>query len=231
MSINAGSVYSELVLDTSKYESAMKKAEAQMSTFASRMKTVGDKMTSIGASLTKTVTLPIMGLGTMAVKSSIDFESAFAGVRKTVDASETEFASLEKGIRNMSKEIPASAVAISEVAEAAGQLGIKTPYILSFTRTMVDLGESTNLSATEAATALARFANITQMSQKDFDRLGSVIVALGNNLATTEAEIVEMGMRLAGAGSQIGLTEAQTMSLAGALSSVGIEAEAGGSSF
>jgi TP901 family phage tail tape measure protein len=231
MSINAGSVYSELVLDTSKYESAMKKAEAQMSTFASRMKTVGDKMTSIGTTLTKTVTVPILGLGTMAVKSSVDFESAFAGVRKTVDASETEFASLEKGIRNMSKEIPASAVAISEVAEAAGQLGIKTPYILSFTRTMVDLGESTNLSATEAATALARFANITQMSQKDFDRLGSVIVALGNNLATTEAEIVEMGMRLAGAGSQIGLTEAQTMSLAGALSSVGIEAEAGGSSF
>jgi hypothetical protein len=44
------------------------------------MKTVGDKMTSIGTTLTKTVTVPILGLGTMAVKSSVDFESAFAGV-------------------------------------------------------------------------------------------------------------------------------------------------------
>ena len=59
--------------------------------------------------------------------------------------------------------------------------------------------------------------------------LGSAIVELGNNYATTEAEIVEMSMRLAGAGRQIGLSEGQVLGLATSLSSVGIEAEAGGS--
>lgn len=204
------------------------KAIGQM---GSRFDKVGANLRGIGTSLTKWVTAPMVAAGGLALKSSIDFESAFAGVRKTVDASEETFKQLEAGIRSMAREIPASAGAIAQVAEAAGQLGIETENILSFTRVMIDLGEATNLSADEAATALARLANITGMPQESFDRLGSSIVALGNSLATTEAEIVNMSLRLAGAGAQIGLTEAEILGFAAALSSVGIEAEAGGSAF
>ena len=189
------------------------------------------EMQRAGATLSATVTAPIVGVGAAAIKTSIDFESAFAGVIKTVDATEEELAQLRQGILDMSNELPASANEIAKVAEAAGQLGIQTENILSFTRTMIDLGESTNLSAEQAATALARFANIVQMPQDEFDKLGSVIVDLGNNLATTEAEIVEMGLRLAGVGEQVGMSEAEIMAIAGALSSVGVSAEAGGSAF
>jgi len=164
-----------------------------------------------------------------AIKPAIEFQSAFAGVKKTVDATPEEFAKLEAGIRDLAKALPVAAPEIAAVSEAAGQLGIQTPNILSFTRTMIDLGESTNLSATEAADSLSRFANITGMSQADFNKLGSVIVQLGNNFATTEAEIVDMAMRLAGAGAQVGLNESQIMGLSAALSSVGIESEMGGS--
>lgn len=191
-------------------------------------KSAGD----VGKRMSLGVTAPVTAAGLAAIKAGNDFESAFAGVIKTVDASDAELAELREGIRAMARnEVPASAAAIAGVAEAAGQLGIQNANILEFTRVMIDLGEATNLSATEAATALARFANITGMSQGDFDRLGSVIVALGNNFATTESEIVSMGLRLAGAGAQIGLTEGQIMAFATALSSVGIEAEAGGSAF
>lgn len=231
MAIDAGNVYSELVLDTNDFYTKMNDAEKRADTFGSNLQKTGKKIESTGKGLTAGLTVPIVGGLTLATRASIDFESSFAGVRKTVDATEEEFAMLEKGIKDMSSEIPASASAIASVGEAAGQLGIQTENILDFTRVMIDLGESTNLSADEAATALARFANITQMSQGDFDKLGSVIVDLGNNLATTEAEIVEMGLRLAGAGKQIGLSEAEVLSLAGGLSSVGIQAEAGGSAF
>lgn len=231
MPVNAGDVYSELILDFTKYIQGFKEAEKQTKTWVDKLDKAGKNMEKVGKSLNKYVTLPIVGMGAASTKAAIDFESAFAGVRKTVDASEQDFERLEKGIRGMTKEIPASATAIAEVAEAAGQLGIETDNILGFTRVMIDLGNATNMSAEEAATSLARLANITGMSQRDFDKLGSAIVALGNNLATTEGEIVAMGLRLAGAGKQIGLTEAQIMSFAGALSSVGIEAEAGGSAF
>ena len=217
--------------ELSKFEKQLHETGMTAEQVGKKLQDAGQKMTDVGKNLTTKVTAPLVGLGALATKSAIDFESAFAGVRKTVDATEEEFGALEKGIRKMAKEIPAAATEIAGVAEAAGQLGIETENILNFTRTMIDLGEATNLSADQAATSLARLANITQMPQTEFDRLGSTIVALGNNLATTEAEIVEMGLRLAGAGAQVGMTEAQILGFAGALSSVGIAAEAGGSAF
>lgn len=168
-------------------------------------------------------------LGGYVLQTGLQFESAFAGVEKTVDATDAQLQEFRSGIRELSTEIPQTAADIASVAEAAGQLGIKNEYLLSFTETMSNLGVATNMSAEEAATSLARLANITQMPQENFDRLGSTIVALGNNLATTESEITDMGLRLAGAGKQVGMSEAQILGLAGAISSVGIEAEAGGS--
>src|SRR3990167_1248438 len=98
---------------------------------------------------------------------------------------------------------------------------------------MAKLGVTTNLSATEAATSLARFANIMDATKVkagtfEFDRLGATIVDVGNNFATTEADIVEFGTRIAGAGKIAGLTEHQVLAIGAAMSSVGIEAEAGG---
>lgn len=164
-----------------------------------------------------------------SVKAGVAFESAFAGVRKTVSANEREFAAMHKEIIGMSKAMPQSAVEISQVAEAAGQLGIAKENVTDFAKTMVMIGETTNMTSDQAATAFARFANITGMSAKNYDRLGSTVVALGNNMATTEGEIVDMSMRLAGTGHMIGLTESQILGVSAAMSSVGINAEAGGS--
>ena len=227
--MNLGTAVGYLELDTSKFQNGLKTAQSQFKGFTDstnkiddRFKSLGNSLKTVGSTMTKSVTLPLAALGTVATKSAVDFESAFAGVRKTVDATDKELAKIEKGIKSMAKEMPTAATEIAGVAEAAGQLGIQTDNILGFTKTMVMLGDSTNMSADEAATSLARLANITGMSQKDFDKLGSTIVALGNNLATTESEITAMGLRLAGAGAQIGMSEAQILSFAGALSSVGL---------
>lgn len=201
----------------------------QLTAVGDKFKQVGQQMTDIGKDLSMKVTAPIVALGTLSTKAAIDFESSFAGVRKTVDATEEQFGELEKGIRDMAQRLPATASEIALVGEAAGQLGIKTDNLLEFTEVMIGLGEATTMSSDQAATELARLANITKMNQADFDKLGSSIVALGNNFATTEGEITAMALRLAGAGAQIGMSEADILGLSAALSSVGIEAEMGGS--
>lgn len=200
--------------------------------------TNGKRLGDIGSSLTKGLTVPISAGVTAVTAAAISWESAFAGVKKTsdevVDSNGNvvySYDDLEASLRNLANELPSTHSEIAAVAEAAGQLGIQTENVSAFTKVMIDLGESTSMSAETAATELARFANITQMSQDKFSNLGSALVDLGNNFATTESEISAMALRLAGAGAQIGMSEGDILGFAAALSSVGVEAEAGGSAF
>ena len=235
MAQSLGEVFAAISLRLDNFESGIKNVNKNLEEMKNKAnqstQSMTERMGKLGDTMTKKVTLPIGAATVASVKAAMDWQSAWTGVTKTVDGSIEQMEGLEKGIRDMSKVMPTSANEIAGVAEAAGQLGIQTDNVLDFTKTMVMLGDSTNLSADEAATTLARFANITQMSQKDFDKLGSTIVDLGNNFATTEAEISAMALRLAGAGKQIGMSESQILGFATALSSVGIEAEAGGSAF
>lgn len=161
-----------------------------------------------------------------------EFESAFAGVKKTVNASSEELAQMRADLRQMAKEdIPMTAAELSAIAESGGQLGIHNENIIDFTATMANMDVATNLTSEESATEFAQFANIVDMSQDKFENLGSTVVELGNNMATTEADIMSMGMRIAAAGDQVNLSEADIMAYSAALSSVGIEAEAGGTAF
>lgn len=238
MAIDVGSAVGYLLLDTSKWDSGISKAKQGFKTLwddtattSDKLTAVGSSFTSLGTTLTIGVTAPLAGLGAGMVKTAKDWESAWTGVLKTVDATPEELKKIEKGLFDISKRTASTPEEIAAVAEAAGQLGIASEDVLDFTEVMVMLGDTTNLTSEEAATNFARFANIVGMSSDDYERLGAVVVDLGNNFATTEQEITDMAMRLAGSGSQIGLSESQIFGISTALSSVGIEAEAGGSSF
>ena len=165
---------------------------------------------------------------TECVDASVEFESAMTGVAKTTDMSDDELSAMSEEIKNLATQIPITTTELAGIVETAGQLGIEKDNLISFATVMANLGVATNLTSEEAATMLARFANVTGMAPELYENLGSVIVALGNNFATTESEIVTMGQRLAAAGELAGLTEPEIMALATAMSSVGIEAEAGG---
>lgn len=250
--MNLGTAIGYLELDTSNFNKSMDTAYGQFKAFAdstndinTRVEALGGGMKSLGSTMSKYVTLPLVAVGAGAIKASIDFESAFAGVKKTLDTTglstaqaEQAFKDMEVGIMEMSGRLPQSSVQIAEIAEAAGQLGIKRNDVLGFTEVMVKMGDATNLSSTEAAENMARFINVIGKSADDipdveqyYNQLGSAIVALGNNSATTESDIMAMTMRLASAASQVGMSEGTMTGFAAALSSVGIQAEAGGSAF
>lgn len=196
---------------------------------------IGQKCFSVIAAAAGAAVTAVGAVTAASVMVGSEFESAFTGVKKTVDATEQEYAKLRDDILEMTRTIPEGAAEVAAVMEVAGQLGIATDSLTDFTKTIINLGMSTNLSAEEGAASLAKFANIVGMEDYDekkisnWERLGSVIVDLGNNFATTEADIVSMSTRLASTGNLVGLSEAQILALSTAMSSVGIESEVGGS--
>lgn len=184
-------------------------------------------LSSMGSRLSVGVTAPLAAIAFAAGRSAITFETAMAGVAKTVDAPAEAIADLGRQFTALSEQIPVARTELAGIAEEAGQLGVALEQIPDFTRTVADLRVATNLGEA-AGTTLARMANIMGDVTPAFDRMGATIVDLGNNSATTEREIADMALRISGAGKVIGLHHPEVLAFAAALSSVGIESEAGG---
>ena len=192
------------------------------------MNEIGSTMTSFGASYSKAVTLPIAAAATATGAAAVKIDTALTGVRKTVDGTEQEYEQLKDAAIEFSKTNAVDPAQILDIQALGAQLGYSIDELQSFSETVSGLDIATNMDAETAATELAQFSNIMGMAHSETKNYGSTIVELGNNFATTEADISHMAMRIAGAGKQIGLTEADVLGLATALSSMGIEAEAGG---
>jgi TP901 family phage tail tape measure protein len=189
----------------------------------------GSQLKGLGERLTTGLTLPLAAIGGVAVKAAADFDSAFANVRKTVDASEAQLAKMETGIRDMAKQIPVAATELANIAAIGGQFGVSSENVLGFTEVVARLGVAIDgISVDAAAESLAQIGKVTGTSEKEFSNMASTLVDLGNKGASTEGAILETTKRLAAAGTQAGLSTAQIFGLGAAMANLGIEAEAGG---
>lgn len=221
-----------LSADISNFEQGMKQASNAMKDFQNNTKglsQVADGMKSVGKTMTAAFTVPFVAGMAASVKAAADYETALVGVGKTTDMSGKELESFGQDIQKLGRKIPLSTNELLALAETAGQLGVEKSGLEDFTIVAAQMGTATNMGAEEAAVGLARLANVMGTSQNEYSNLGSAIVEIGNNFATTESEILDMANRLGATGQIVGMTEGDVIGLSGAMSSLGINAEAGGS--
>ena len=205
------------------------KAGGKVAEVAGKMYNAGDKMAKMGDMLTKSVTVPMVAMGTYAAKAAIGFDTALANVRKTADMTEEQLQKLGDSALELSTKQPVTAETILNIEALGAQLGVANDKLESFATVVSGLDIATNMDFETAGKEMAQFANITQMAQDKFQNYGSTIVDLGNHLATTEKDISAMALRLAGAGTAAKFSQADILGMSGAMSSLGIKAEAGGS--
>lgn len=188
------------------------------------------KIADLGDKLTKSITAPMSALGGYAVYQATSFDTSLANLNKTADLTAQELEEFGQAALEASKTSPVTAQEILDAEALGAQLGISTEALKDFADTANGLDIATNLSMETAATNMAQFLNIMNESDSATSNYGSTLVDLGNHLATTESDISEMSLRLAGASTAANLSSADVLGLAGAMASLGIKAEAGGSS-
>jgi len=164
----------------------------------------------------------------LSAKAAIDWEDAFTGVRKTIEATPQEFDRISTALRKMATETPQSASELAAIAEAGGAMGIKAKDIVEFTRQVAILASTTNVSADDAATALGQLQNVIGLTGDEFDNFAASLVALGNAGNSTESQILEIARRAGGAAKLFGIAKDRTLGWAAAAANLGIQQEAAG---
>ena len=160
-------------------------------------------------------------------------EAAFISATKNVeDAHQTkqDLEALNASLREMATQIPQTYEQLAGLMGVGATLGVPYENLLKFTEIMAKLNVATNVEGEGGAQAMAQFLNITEKGYENLDRVGAALTELGNNSATTEQNILEMAHRAATGLATVGMGTQDILALSAAINSVGIEAQAGGSS-
>ena len=192
----------------------------------------GKSMQRMGRTMSLYVSGPLAALGGKAYKTALDFESATVSMQKTIDETDTtKYADIEAAFKSLSETAPVGYTELMELAGQAGALGVGADQVVEFVKSIAMISETADdLDASSGADVLARFLNVTdQGSFENITRTASAVTALGNSLATTEGELLTMAQRMASTGELAGMSTESILALAAGLTSVGINAEAGGS--
>lgn len=162
--------------------------------------------------------LAVFGLG---AREAIQFEAAMADVKKVANATPAEFQALTRSIRDMSAELPVTAVGLAQMAEAGGALGVASDKLPEFVRLASEMSVAFKIMPEEAGNAVGKLSNIFGLSLGQMRTLADSVNALGDSSAATERDIVNVLQRTGGMAKQFGLTAQQTSALAASLLSLG----------
>lgn len=194
MSVEVGSAYATLRVKLDEWNQGLETAINSLQGYGSRlqgsMDSVGKKLTSAGKNLTKKVTLPIVGIGTAAVKTSMDFEAAMDKVASLSGAQGENFDSLRDKALEMGAKTMYSATESAEALQYMALAGWNTEDMLNGLEPILklagaagmDLGRASDI-VTDGLTAMgltaqdaAHFADVLAVamskSNTDVDQLG-----------------------------------------------------------
>lgn len=221
---------SEYIVDTAKAVASARKLDSSLDQLHSRGSGVKSLFGTLFAGFSAAAVLNELK---NVLRELVAFERGLIGVGKTSNLTGADLALLGDQIERLSIDpdrIGTTTDELLAIAEAAGQVGVDgSKGILAFTDTLDMLQATTDIIGDEGARNLAKLLNITGENAETVGRLGTVLVALGNNYAATERQILHHAGEVARATAVYEINSGQAAALGTVLAAFGVRAELAGS--
>ena len=168
---------------------SIENAGKKLQTMGTDISKFGNDMSKVGGTVTKTVTTPIIGLGTAAVKSSLDFETAMAKVSTIADETVVSYDDMQKAIIDLSNETGIAATEIADAVYNAISAGQNTADAVSFVSNATSLAKAGFAETSSTLDVLTTIMNAYGMSANEVGRVSDVLIQTQNLGKTTVAEL------------------------------------------
>lgn len=235
MSINAGTAIGYLDLDTSKFKSALNTAKSQLSSFgdsslnaSQTFTSVGQGLKTIGSSLTKAVTLPLVGIGTAAVATAANFEKSMDNVAALSGATGKDLEKLTNLAKQMGETTQFSA---SEAADALGYMalaGWNTEQSMKGLPGILNLAAASGMGLAEASDMVTDYLSAFGEEADQAGRMADVLAKAQASSNTTAQQLGEAFKNCAVNANAFGLDIEQTTAVLGKLADQGLKGSEAG---
>ena len=237
--VDVGTAVGYLMLDTTGFQSGFKSALSDLRTFRDESATAADKfsaagsaMFAVGGSLTKSVTLPIVGLGAAITKVTSDFESSMSKVASIagLDTMGEEFEALSEKAKEMGATTKFSASEAADAFTYMAMAGWKTESMLDGIDGIMQLaaasGEDLATTSDIVTDALTAFG----LQAKDSSHFADILAAASNNANTNVSMLGESFKYVAPVAGALGYSAEDTSIALGLMANSGIKASQAGTS-
>ena len=194
-----------------------------------KLQTVGNKISSVGQKLLP-VTGVVTGLGTAAVKTAADFDSAMSKVAAVSGATGSDFDSLRDKAREMGAKTKFSATEAADAMNYMAMAGWKTEDMLSGIEGVMYLaaasGEDLATTSDIVTDALTAFG----LTAADSGHFADVLAAASSNANTNVSMMGETFKYCAPVAGALGFSVEDTAEAIGLMGNAGIKASQAGTS-
>ena len=236
MAITMGKVTAYLELDTSKFSKGFVSARNDLKVFLDQSSTATQKinglssaMSTVGGILSKT-TLPIVGVGTAAIKTAADFESAMSQVKAISNATGSEFENLKDEAIELGSSTVFSASEVANAMTEMAKAGWSSQQIMDGMSGVLDAAAASGEDLATVSTIIADSITTFGLSASESARVADLLSQSANAGTISVYDLGESIKYIGPVAKTMGFEIEDVVTAITALSTAGIKGSQAGTS-